>query len=145
MGLSLAQRLAAKPFLLEDANRALYHAAATFACNYFVTLEHVASQTFGKAGLPRDDSLHMFLPLVRATLDNMAAQGTVGALTGPLSRGDVETVSAHLRTLRDNMPEIVDLYKALGRATLPLVRLRHEIPEPAVALLADALADGTSG
>ena len=94
-----------RPFFLADDKRSLYHAAATVACNYLVTLEHLADELFVKAGVPERVTLSLFLPLVRATLDNLAAQGPVDALTGPLSRGDAATIAAHLEALAADAPE----------------------------------------
>jgi len=136
---ALARALEARPFLLADGKRSLYHAAATFACNYLVTLEHHAERLFISAGLPAGEALRLFLPLVRATLDNIAAQGTVAALTGPLSRGDTETVAGHLRALAEDAPHLVPLYRALGSATLGLVGARGEHDAASIAGLAELL------
>jgi predicted short-subunit dehydrogenase-like oxidoreductase (DUF2520 family) len=131
LGFAVAVMLGAKPFLLPDDKRSLYHAAASVACNYFVTLEHHAESLFVEAGLPPANALSVFLPLVRATLDNMATQGTVKALTGPLSRGDVKTVAAHLTALASDAPHLLSLYRTLGLATLDIVRARQEV-DPAL-------------
>ncbi len=138
-GFALARLLGARPFLLPDEKRGLYHAAATFACNYLVTLEHHAEQLFVQAGLPPDEALSLFLPLVRATLDNVAAQGTIEALTGPLSRGDTRTVADHLAILEREAPHLCPVYRALGLATLDLVRARQEVAPSAIAELAGLL------
>jgi predicted short-subunit dehydrogenase-like oxidoreductase (DUF2520 family) len=127
LGFRLADLLGAKPFLLADDKRALYHVAATFACNYLVTLEHHAQLLFIAAGLPRDEALSLFLPLVKATLDNVEAQGPVEALTGPLSRGDVHTIAGHLAALATDAPQLLPAYRVLGLATLDLVRARVEL------------------
>ena len=127
LGFSLARALEARPFLLADDKRGLYHAAASFACNYLVTLEHHADELFVEAGLPRDEALSLFLPLVRATLENVAAQGTVQALTGPLSRGDTHTIAGHLEALAADAPHLLPVYRALGLATLDIVRAREEV------------------
>jgi predicted short-subunit dehydrogenase-like oxidoreductase (DUF2520 family) len=140
-GFGLARMLGARPFLLPDDKRSLYHAAATIACNYLVGLEHFAEQLFVKAGLPQNEALALFLPLVRATLDNLAAQGTVKALTGPLSRGDTQTIANHLDALAADAPHLLPVYRALGLATLDLVRLRAEIAPSVIAELAAILQD----
>ncbi len=127
LGFALAHVLGARPFSLPDDKRSLYHAAATLACNYLVTLEHHSKRLFVQAGLPEDEALALFLPLVRATLDNVAAQGTVAALTGPLSRGDTQTIVNHLEALASDAPDLLPLYRALGRATLDLVEARGEV------------------
>ncbi len=139
LGHALAAALGAKPFLLADDKRSLYHAAATVACNYLVTLEHHAERLFVAAGLPRDDALAMFLPLVRATLDNVGAQGTLSALTGPLSRGDLDTVAGHLSALDAGAPDLLPLYRVLGLATLDIVRARDQVPTEIVAAMARLL------
>jgi predicted short-subunit dehydrogenase-like oxidoreductase (DUF2520 family) len=127
MGFALAELVDARPFFLPDDKRAVYHAAATIACNYFVTLEHQARKAFVLSGLPSEEALSLFLPLVRATLENIEAQGTVKALTGPLSRGDIGTVREHLAALAQDAPELLPLYTALGLATLPIVQARREV------------------
>ncbi len=140
LGFALATLLRALPFVLADDKRTLYHAAATMACNYFITLEHLARGLFVQAGLPSDEALAFFLPLIRATLDNMQAQGTVGALTGPLSRGDVQTIRAHLHALAVDSPQLLTIYKALGLATLDLVRSRGEIEASTIGELVRLLS-----
>jgi len=140
----MAELLEARPFLLPDDKRSLYHAAASVACNYFVTLEHQAQYLFTKAGLPAEGTLSLFLPLVTATLDNMAAQGTVAALTGPLSRGDLQTITGHLSALASDAPHLLPLYRTLGLATLDLVKARDEIPPSIVAQLT-ALLESCKG
>ena len=96
--------MGAEPFTLADEHRVLYHAAAVVASNYLVTLASVAEDLFERAGLPAGGALPAFLPLMRGALDNLQAQGTVAALTGPLSRGDVGTVAAHLDALGREAP-----------------------------------------
>ena len=135
VGFALARALGAKPFLLADDKRPLYHAAATVACNYLVTLEHQARRLFVLAGLPEDEALSLFLPLVAATLDNLGRQGAVRALTGPLSRGDVATIEGHLTALRTDAPDLLPLYSGLGLATLDIVKARGDVPDDVIAAL----------
>ena len=139
LGFTLAGMLGALPFLLADNRRQLYHAAATFACNYLVTLQYHAERLFVKSGLPAEDALSLFLPLVEATLDNVQAQGPVKALTGPLSRGDSKTIAAHLAALATDAPHLLPAYRALGVATLDLVRSRGDIDVTVLAELAALL------
>ncbi len=141
LGIKLAGLLGMRSFLLADDKRGLYHAAATVACNYLVTLEYLADQLFAKAGVPERVALSLFLPLVRATLENLAARGPVDALTGPLSRGDAATISRHLEALAADAPEILPVYRALGLATLDLVAARHEVDPVAIARLHGLLAE----
>lgn len=141
MGMKLADILGMRPFFLADGKRGLYHAAATVACNYLVTLEYLADELFVKAGLPEKVTLSLFLPLVRATLENLAARGPIDALTGPLSRGDAATVAGHLDALASAAPEILPAYRALGLATLDLVAARHEVDPEVLTQLHGLLAE----
>jgi predicted short-subunit dehydrogenase-like oxidoreductase (DUF2520 family) len=100
--------------------RPLYHAAAVMASNYLVALTGAAVRMLGEAGVDSDDALRALLPLLRGTLDNIAQLGVPAALTGPIARGDVDTVRLHLARL-----SAVDrvLYCGLG---LELLRLARE-------------------
>ncbi|MHB0979072.1 MAG: secondary thiamine-phosphate synthase enzyme YjbQ [Thermoleophilia bacterium] len=135
LGERLARAVGGRPFLLEERHRTLYHTAAVVASNYLVTIEHAAERLFLLAGLPADDVIEAFLPLAQGALDNIKSQGTVPALTGPLSRGDGGTVAAHLRALDQVAPDLADLYRTLGRATLALVRSRGELPADVIETL----------
>jgi predicted short-subunit dehydrogenase-like oxidoreductase (DUF2520 family) len=126
-GFAVAHLLGSHPFLLPDDRRTLYHAAATLACNYLVTLEHHAARLFTLAGLPAAEALSLFLPLVKSTLLNVETQGTLAALTGPLSRGDASTIARHLAALAANAPDLLPVYRALGLATLDLVQARGDV------------------
>jgi predicted short-subunit dehydrogenase-like oxidoreductase (DUF2520 family) len=106
-GFSLAETLGLKPFELADAARPLYHAGAAIASNYLVTLHTVASELFRAAGAPPE----ALVPLMRRTIDNGFE------LTGPIDRGDWETVAAHRRAIRESRPELEPLYDVLAEAT----------------------------
>lgn len=117
----------------------LYHAAAVAASNYLVTLVHLALELNKAAGLPRDTSFDAIDPLIRGTLSNISAKGIPGALTGPIARGDVETVSAHLEAIEKDAPVLLSLYKCLGLYTVDLARAKGTLSRDAadrlVALL----------
>jgi predicted short-subunit dehydrogenase-like oxidoreductase (DUF2520 family) len=91
----LAVALGMRPFRVDDERRALYHATATVASNHLVALMGQVTRIAEAAGVPPA----ALLPLVRATLDNVEALGPEGALTGPVGRGDVDTVARHLDAL----------------------------------------------
>jgi predicted short-subunit dehydrogenase-like oxidoreductase (DUF2520 family) len=101
----LAEQLQLRPVEVADADRARYHAAACIASNHLVAL---LDQVQRVAPIP----LEAYLPLVRATVDNVEAMGPRAALTGPVARGDVTTVRDHLATLSGTDP---DAYRALAR------------------------------
>jgi predicted short-subunit dehydrogenase-like oxidoreductase (DUF2520 family) len=103
----LAETLGLRPFDLADAARPLYHAGAAIASNYLVTLHAVASDLFRAAGAPSE----ALVPLMRRTIENGFE------LTGPIERGDWETVDAHRRAIRAARPELEPLYDVLAEAT----------------------------
>ena len=103
----LAERLGLRPFELRDDRRALYHTGASIASNFLVAIHDAASRAVEAAGVPRD----ALLPLIRRTID------TGFALTGPISRGDWETVDAHVQALRRDLPDLEPLYNALAAYT----------------------------
>jgi predicted short-subunit dehydrogenase-like oxidoreductase (DUF2520 family) len=106
-GFWLARTLGLEPFALADDARPLYHAGAAIASNYLVTLHRVAAELFRAAGAPED----ALVPLMRRTIDNGFE------LTGPIERGDWETVEAHRRAIREAAPELEPLYDVLAEAT----------------------------
>jgi predicted short-subunit dehydrogenase-like oxidoreductase (DUF2520 family) len=108
----LARRLGMVPIHVADEDRAAYHAAASMASNFLVTLESAAELVAAGAGVGRAS----LVPLVRATVDNWAAQGRA-ALTGPIARGDTATVERHREVLRERTPHLLPLYDALAEAT----------------------------
>jgi predicted short-subunit dehydrogenase-like oxidoreductase (DUF2520 family) len=103
----LAEALGLTPFALADEARPLYHAGAAIASNYLVTLHAVASDLFRAAGAPPE----ALVPLMRRTIENGFE------LTGPIERGDWETVEAHRRAIRAARPELEPLYDVLAEAT----------------------------
>jgi predicted short-subunit dehydrogenase-like oxidoreductase (DUF2520 family) len=103
----LAETLGLRPFDLDDAARPLYHAGAAIASNYLVTLHAVASDLFRAAGAPPE----ALVPLMQRTIENGFE------LTGPIERGDWETVDAHRRAIRTARPELEPLYDVLAEAT----------------------------
>ncbi len=107
VGWSLAETLGLRPFDLADDARAAYHAGAAMASNYLVTLRTAAGSLLEAAGAPPE----ALDPLMRGVLD------TGFELTGPIARGDWETVERHLRVIRAERPELEDLYLVLAAAT----------------------------
>ncbi len=107
--------------------KALYHAAAVAASNYLVTLIHLALELNEAAGLPSDTAFNALFPLIRGTLSNIGTKGIPGGLTGPIARGDVATVSAHLRAVEKDTPELLQLYRCLGLYTVDLAKAKKTI------------------
>lgn len=100
-----------------ESRRPLYHAAAVLVSNSIPPLVGAAHRLLQEAGIPGDDALAALLPLVRGAVENVAERGVEGAVTGPVARGDMETVDLNLRALE---PRDRRLYAVLG---LELLRL----------------------
>ncbi len=110
----IVRDLGGVPFFLSDADKPLYHAAACMASNYLVVLMYMVEEVYKSVGLNRESAIKAFWPLVTGTIDNIENRGTVQSLTGPISRGDIETVKIHIEAFRDRLPEFLDVYSIMG-------------------------------
>ncbi len=119
---------------VEPGQKPRYHAALVVASNYMVTLAHMATRMLEEAGLPPEGAATILGHLVEGTARNLRRVGPVGALTGPITRGDVNTVAVHLAALADN-PQRRALYASLGIKTVALAREQGLSEEHALALL----------
>ena len=116
----LAKRLGMRPFEIDDEGRAAYHAAASVASNFLVTLEAAAETIASGAGLDPGEARELLMPLVRQTVENVAQLGPEAALTGPVARGDQATVAAQRAAVERVAPELLDLFDELVRRTRAL-------------------------
>jgi predicted short-subunit dehydrogenase-like oxidoreductase (DUF2520 family) len=105
-------------FVVADDQRARYHAAASVASNHLVVLLGQVERLAASAGVP----FEAFLPLIRASVDSVEALGSRRALTGPASRGDIETVERHLQALDESERP---LYRVLSNAARTLASLER--------------------
>jgi predicted short-subunit dehydrogenase-like oxidoreductase (DUF2520 family) len=112
----IAEALGMRPFEIADEDRAAYHAAASMASNYLVALEDAAARLLATTGASRE----LLVPLVRATVENWARDGA-GALTGPIARGDEETVARQRAAVQERTPDLLALFDALTESTRELV------------------------
>jgi predicted short-subunit dehydrogenase-like oxidoreductase (DUF2520 family) len=110
-----------RPRVIAPGDRALYHAAASAASNFLVTLEGMAEQLAERVGLDRA----ALVPLVRATVDNWAGHGARTALTGPIARGDDATAERQRAAVSSAAPELLPLWDALADGTRSLASSRR--------------------
>src|SRR5690349_24604480 len=109
---ALAAALGMRATRVADEDRVAYHAAASIASNFLVTLEGAAERLAATAGVDRA----LLAPLVRAAVENWAARGAAGALTGPIARGDEATVARQRAAVAERAPDLVPLFDALTEA-----------------------------
>jgi len=125
-GLALARRLALElgmePIEIADADRAAYHAAASIASNFLLTLESAAEAVAAGAGIAPADARRLLGPLVRTTVENWLAAGPRTALTGPVARGDERTVAAQREAVAETAPDLLPLFDELVERTRALAR-----------------------
>lgn len=128
---ALAHAIGGQPFILAPGGKVAYHAALAVASNYLVTLHELALQLAGQAGIRAQDAQVLLGDLMQKTLANSLALGPAAALTGPIVRGDAQTVVRHRAVMNPGQDA---LYCALGQATLNLAALRlDEAQQAAVA------------
>lgn len=119
----LAARLGMTAVVVADDDRAAYHAAASIAANFLVTLEDFAERMARSVGISRS----ALVPLVRAAVNNWAEHGGAAALTGPIVRGDADTVARQRVAVAERSPADLALFDALVAATQSLAqRARNE-------------------
>ena len=116
----LAASLGGAGIDIDDDARALYHISGVIASNYLVASIAEAAKLWSQFGYNHAQAMRALLPLVRGTVGNLERNGASYALTGPIVRGDVGTVAAHVAELRARMPSVLPLYGELARSTVRL-------------------------
>jgi predicted short-subunit dehydrogenase-like oxidoreductase (DUF2520 family) len=119
MSRELAAAIGARVLEIPPGAKASYHAAAVIASNFPVVLLAMATRVLTSAGVSEDTARGALATLMRAAAENASAAAPSAALTGPVARGDVETVRAHLEALADT-PEVLEVYRVLSREAIPL-------------------------
>ncbi|HEY7028993.1 MAG TPA: Rossmann-like and DUF2520 domain-containing protein [Gemmatimonadales bacterium] len=115
----LARSLKMIPVRIEASAKPRYHAAASLIANYTTVLASIAERVAREAGVPPEVARKIYLPLLKGAVDNLGEFSPVAALTGPIRRGDLATVRAHLEAFQGEDRRV---YAELGRAALALAR-----------------------
>jgi predicted short-subunit dehydrogenase-like oxidoreductase (DUF2520 family) len=134
----LVMEMGGEPVFIAEADRGLYHAALAGAANHLVTQVVQAADLLGKAGVGQPS--RMLGPLLAAALDNALRLGDA-ALTGPVARGDADTVAGHVAVLRADAPEALPAYLALARLTATRALASGMLTAPDAQRLLDVLAE----
>jgi predicted short-subunit dehydrogenase-like oxidoreductase (DUF2520 family) len=136
----MAEAVGATPVRLAAGSKGAYHAAAVLAAGGFIALLDAIARLGRVAGLDEAGSLTIYGPLIEGTLDNARALGIGAALTGPITRGDVGTLRAHLETVGDHAPDVLELYVVAARREIDLAERRGALAPEAAAAMLDLLA-----
>lgn len=120
----IARDLGGTPFRIQSRNKILYHTAATIASNYMFALVSTAVRTLELSGIDKDgiDPLKVLFPLIKGTLGSIEEYGIKEGLTGPVARGDIETIERHIAELKSHS-DLLAVYKLLGLELLKLADL----------------------
>src|SRR5215469_15549741 len=134
----LVMEMGGEPVFIAEADRGLYHAALAGAANHLVTQVVQAADLLARAGVAQP--ARMLGPLLSAALDNALRLGDA-ALTGPVARGDADTVAGHVDALRAEAPEALPAYLALARLTATRALASGMLSAPDARRLLDVLAE----
>ena len=137
----IVQLLGGLPLRIAPSARPLYHAAAVMAGNYVIVLISAAAMLMKEAGVDESAALRALGPLAQTSLENALRLGPAPALTGPVRRGDADTVAAHLDAIRNLPGGVAELYRAAGSQALELTR-QCGLPEAQARRMEDMLSRG---
>ena len=112
---------------LAASDKVLYHAAAVVSSNFFIALEEMAITMMTGIGVDADTARRMLLPLIRGSFENLERVSPAEALTGPIVRGDDQTVAAHLTALQEKFPDYVSAYHLLAGLNVDLAMQKGEL------------------
>ena len=139
----LFERVAAKPFVIDSQQKALYHAATVMTCNYLVSLLELGQEMLTAAGVSPQQSVNPLEPLIRQTLDNYFNTDAISALTGPISRGDTATVASHIQALQQQPNNWQQVYRALGNTTRAIAAKQGQASAENLSAIDRLLNSGT--
>lgn len=136
----MAEAIGAAPVRLAPGSKTAYHAAAVLAAGGVTALLDTIREVAAVVGLDEAGAMGIFLPLVEQTIANARSLGVVTALTGPATRGDTGTVSAHIAALQAGAPRALPVYRALLVRSVGMATERGALTPEASERLRTALA-----
>jgi len=119
--LKILEETGGKVSRIQTEQKPLYHAGACIVSNFLVTLLESGFRCFESAGVDREKIFDAVKPLIDSTLGNIREKGTVNALTGPIARGDYNTLGIHLQALREALPSELAFYKEMAEKTIDMI------------------------
>jgi predicted short-subunit dehydrogenase-like oxidoreductase (DUF2520 family) len=139
----MATALKGNIIVLKAGDKVLYHTAAVTLSNYLVTLMKTAADLWQPLGIPQDEAVKALLPLLKGTVNNIERVGIPNCLTGPIARGDIETVKKHIASLEKTHPASLDTYKVLGLQTISIALAKGRLSVETAQEIEAALQAGT--
>lgn len=139
VAIKITEALKAEVIRVPASERKLYHAAACICSNYLVTLTALAQELLSRWTKDEETALKVLLPLLDGTLANLHQTNHAGkVLTGPIARGDWETVASHVNALP---PKFMEVYVALAKATVPIATEQGKLTKAAQTKLENYLKE----
>ncbi len=138
MSQEIIQRLGGRSLIIKAKDKAVYHAACSIASNFLVVLLDMASSLLTRIDLPEDQAFQVLCPLVKGTLHNVKKFNIRSSLTGPVIRGDRESVEKHLEALR-KFPPYDQTYTSLASLALEIARREKKLSAQKIKALKDLL------
>ena len=125
----MASELGGRSIVIDPHHRTLYHLSGFLACGAVTALINQAVGLWTIMGYTKDQGLEVLLPILKSTVDGLETQGLLGAMTGPISRGDIGTVQKHLHSLEEQSPELIPLYCNIALSAIKIVDINEEIDQ----------------
>ncbi len=141
MLLDLCRNLGANPHQTDAKGKALLHLACVWVSNYMHVLFNAAQSVASTSQMSTSQVQKMLGPIIQQTIENATEMGPVAALTGPASRGDLESVQRHLELMKST-PEMVELYKALAKSAADMSMVRGSLSKDDYDLFLDGMNHG---
>jgi predicted short-subunit dehydrogenase-like oxidoreductase (DUF2520 family) len=135
---AFARAIGGRPLRVRPGRKALYHAGAVFASNYLIAALDAAIRLLGRAGIPKATAAAALSRLAAGTLENVQAVGIPAALTGPIERGDLDTVRLHVAALA-KVPGLLGPYQAMGGLAVGVARAKGSLDRRAASRMSLAL------
>lgn len=133
----LFERIDSTVITIPVASKALYHTATVLAANYLVALQQASLGLLDRAGLEIAAATTLIQTLMSTALTNTQNLGITEALTGPVARGDLDTLNAHLQALGSDSPGVLALYRELGKVAVTIARDQARLSEAQLAAMED--------
>lgn len=117
------------PFVISSDEKPLYHIACCILSNYLFTTANAGIKILESLNIKHEEALKISIPLIKGTVHNIEKIGIPDGLTGPIERGDIETIRRHIQVLKKTMPEFLSLYKKLGIETLKIAKSKGSVSD----------------